>query len=145
MKTKTLKERAFAYGLDSKDDCEAIFFIDTYNKRTVAMIDEEKMYGIYLYNTFYDLPEESQKELNEIFYKYAKTPLGERTDRYYLKHKWIGEDGANYLNLYKGDFEIYSQIEHADYQTKFTKAEVEEIKKRFNTDLKEFEIIEVEE
>lgn len=146
MKVETLKERVFAYGLDSKYEYGIISFIDIYDKNIVAMIDEERMYGIYLYNKFYDLPAESQKELYEIFYKYAKTPPGERANRYYLRHKWLGEDDSNYLNLVNNyAFEICTKKEIDKYKTQFTAEEIKAIKKKYNTDLKEFEIVEVEE
>lgn len=98
------------------------------------------------YVDFRNLAEDEQEKIYVLLTKLAETDPKDREEekKYYLKHKWIGGDGANYLNLYKDDFEIYTQIEYIDYQTKFTQAEIDKIRRKFNTNLNEFEIIEVE-
>lgn len=67
--------------------------------------------------------------------------------KYYLKLKdntsaILGE----YLNFNKS-FNVYflqNNFQCNDYQTRFTQKEIDEIKKRYNTDLEEFEQVEVE-
>ena len=78
----------------------------------------------------------------------AETPLSERGEeiKYYLKHKFINKDTTlEYINLsITRGVTLDNRREDPDYKTKFTKAEIEEFKKRFNTDLNDFELVEVE-
>lgn len=79
----------------------------------------------------------------------AETPPEERYDekRYYLKHKFLFSGTNNYLNYVKSTkgrtLSSKSQTNYA--QTQFTQKEINEIKEKYHTDLKDFEIIEVEE
>lgn len=87
-----------------------------------------------------------------LIFQYACTPIKDRKDktRYYLRHKWIS---------YKRNYLIKPKMERKSYtfqnfdnsyerptteRAKFTEKEIEEIKQTFNTDLNDFEIIEVE-
>ena len=78
----------------------------------------------------------------------AETPLAEREEekKYYLKHKFINNYSAkNYINLIATEYVKLSDrlCEDQVFKTKFTKVEIEELKEKFDTDLKDFEIIEV--
>ena len=74
--------------------------------------------------------------------------ISERREKkkYYLRHRFLEVDFFNYLNRDYGFPELFlnskSQIHK---QTQFTQEEIDQIKKKYNTDLKDFEIIEVEE
>ena len=80
--------------------------------------------------------------------EFAETPLEERGNdkKYHLKHKWIETEDCNYLNFIVKDnnYILYSQNHNSLYQTQFTKEEIEEIKRKLNTDLSDFEMVEVE-
>lgn len=68
--------------------------------------------------------------------------------KYYLKHKWLYVNGnTNFLNVYSNGLGLglNSKDNIEGYKTQFTKQEIEKIKKEYNTDLKDFEIIPVEE
>ena len=78
----------------------------------------------------------------------AETPLNERGEekKYHLKHRYLGSEPCKYLNCREEDFEFNISInkESEYYKTKFTKAEIEELKEKFDTDFNDFEFIEVE-
>lgn len=78
----------------------------------------------------------------------AETPLDEREEekKYYIRHRFINELTAQkYINInIFGGVTIRDHLGSLYYKTKFKKAEIEEFKKRFDTDLNDFELIEVE-
>ena len=78
----------------------------------------------------------------------AETPLNERVEvkKYYLKHRYINNWGDDiYLNYVEGNYIILTdKCQNPNYKTKFTKAEIEDLKVEFDTDLRDFELIEVE-
>lgn len=78
----------------------------------------------------------------------GETPLSEREEekRCYLKHKFINKyKTLEYINLsITEEVTLDNRREDPHYKTKFTKAEIEEFKEKFDTDLKDFELIEVE-
>lgn len=75
-----------------------------------------------------------------------KTLERENEKKYYLRHRFLEVYFFNYLNRDYGFPELYlnSKSQVAGKQTQFTQEEIDEIKKRYNTDLKDFEQIEVE-
>ena len=81
--------------------------------------------------------------------KFAETPLDEREEekKYYLRHKWIKGTCDNYLNFYKSrtGYVINDKTETNTCKTQFTRKEIDEIKKKHNTDLSDFYEDEVEE
>lgn len=97
------------------------------------------------------LPEELQEKTFNLLVEYARTPIEEREEpkKYYLKHKWLTNNGGSYncLNFYadENQYLIESGTTMCGFKTKFTLEEIEELKKKLNTDLKDFEIVEVQE
>ena len=90
------------------------------------------------------------KELYKLCFEYASTPVKDRKEakKFYLKHRWLdGENEDNYLNFEISRFyySLNSKPEASWAKTKFTLKEIEEIKKKFSTDLADFELVEVEE
>ena len=94
-----------------------------------------------------ELPEEF--ELIRKSLELAETPLDEREEvkKYYIKHKFINELTAQkYINInIFGEVTIRDNLGSRYYKTKFTKAEIEDLKVEFDTDFNDFELIEVEE
>lgn len=103
------------------------------------------------YKMYYMTIETDDDKLGKLSYEYALTPIEEREGqeeekKYYLKLKdstsaIMGE----YLNFNKS-FNVYflqNNFQCNDYQTRFTQKEIDEIKKELDTDLAEFEQIEV--
>lgn len=82
--------------------------------------------------------------------QYASTSLENRQPekKYYLKHRFLSEEGGrNYLNYDHSLRELnLSDIgQSKSIQTQFTETEIDEIEEKYDTDLQDFEIIEVEE
>lgn len=78
---------------------------------------------------------------------YAETPLDERQEgkKYYIISKLIPESNFKYLckrcgSIYELEFDVKSNID-----SKFTQAEIDEVKEKYNTTLDDFIQDEVEE
>ena len=80
--------------------------------------------------------------------KYAETPPEDREEekKFYLKHRWMTGIDGDYLalDLEQGGYYLDDKYETDWQKTQFTKKEIEAIKERFNTDLADFEEVEVE-
>ena len=89
-------------------------------------------------------------ELYKLCFEYASTPVEDREEkkRYYLRHKWIFDvDFHMYLQKTNYDdkkmsIRIFGFNDNDDI--KFTEKEIEELKEKLNTDLSDFEMVEVE-
>lgn len=107
----------------------------------LAVIDKENIYGFkYFYR--------NDKDLFKLCVDYTSTPIEEREEekRYYLRKfnkKFYEDEYLNYNKHYKC-WILGDDIEDAQYQTKFTCSEIENIKKKFNTELSEFVRVVVE-
>lgn len=86
--------------------------------------------------------------------EFAGTPLEEREvpKKYYLKHRWARtkNGGVMYMALRERPNISHFTLQGSDkdifeYQVRFTRKEIDEIKEEYNTDLSDFEIVEVEE
>ena len=96
------------------------------------------------------LAEDEREKVYVLLTRLAETDPQDREEekRYYLKHRYLQ---SSFTNL--NDFLSYSAsdnklalsngINFPKYKTHFTLKEIEEIKEKFNTDLEDFEIIEV--
>lgn len=89
--------------------------------------------------------------LVDLIVEYAKTPVEDREEekRYYLRHKWVNSKTNNYLHFSEENnfynLSVYKSLDAWKTQLQFTEKEIEEIKEKFDTDLADFEIVEVEE
>ena len=89
------------------------------------------------------------KELYKLCFEYASTPVKDREEakKFYLRHRLIQTDGCYmYLQKTSDDADMMSVRIFGfkdDYDLKFTLKEIEEIKEKFDTDLKDFELVEV--
>lgn len=106
--------------------------------RTVYYVDTKKRYCINREYEFFNLDEISQGEVFELVTELAKTPLDERGDlweeeKWYLKHKYLNKWGNNYLH--KDLFnDVFLNKKNYDplIKCKFTKYEIEELKRKIN-------------
>ena len=87
-----------------------------------------------------------------LMFQYAVTQIEDREEKkkYYLRHKWvktIGSDSKTFLNYHEEEdkFYLYTADQTSFVKTEFTEKEIKEIKEKFDTDLKDFELAEVEE
>lgn len=94
-----------------------------------------------------------KKDLNMIkaAVEFAETPPDEREEdkKFYAKHRYFKfhNGSSKYLgmDLVKDKPDLCSKITYKWVKNQFTLKEIEEIKERFNTDLKDFELMEVKE
>ena len=148
MKTNEFIKRVEELGYDIKLRNDYIQIIRDEFVAVVVYINV--MYSI----TFHQIIKNSWNNGDKLFdliVEYAKTPVDEREEekKFYLRHRWFKPSPLckNYLNYWIGNEEYWLEYknESEDVKTKFTLKEINEIKEKFNTDLKDFEIIEVEE
>lgn len=97
------------------------------------------------------IPYIRQRLILSYIVEYAETPLKEREEvkKFYLRHRWFkctNGDGR-YFQIYESDGTPWLNAMYTvkGYKKQFTLKEIEEIKKKFDTDLADFEIVEVEE
>lgn len=118
--------------------------------KDIASINLKRKFKVdtNFFNFTNKLTEDEQEKVYVMLTKLAETEPEDRGEekKYYLRHKWLGEDDSNYLNLVNNyAFEICTKKEVDKYKTQFTAEEIKAIKRKFNTDLEDFEIVEVEE
>lgn len=92
------------------------------------------------------------EELYKLCFEYANTPVMDREEekKFLIKHKYLVSKANCQVNLAKNKEKnvyrvINCKVDNLVYQVQFTKKEIEEIKEKFDTDLNDFEIVEVEE
>lgn len=84
-----------------------------------------------------------------VIYEYASTLVDEREEekKFYLKHRWLRSRFEDKIVNQDGEDEYFlsdeSQID--GFKTQFTQKEIDDIKEKYNTDLSDFERVEVEE
>lgn len=101
---------------------------------------------------WWDISDEDKSKLLDIIVEYGKTPLEDREEekKYYLRHRWLTEGGfyrfvKHHTKAYGKKYELASWTYGDTSDMQYTIKEIEEIKKKFDTDLNDFELIEVEE
>lgn len=79
--------------------------------------------------------------------EFAETPPDEREEekKFWIQHRWIKGNAIRYLyrNELNGYYYLGDKKCRPHRQKIFTLKEIEEIKERFNTDLADFELVEV--
>lgn len=92
------------------------------------------------------------EELFDLIVEYAKTPIEDREEekKFLIQHKYLVSKNLLPVNLVWNKLkDVYRSInlnvDNHIYQAQFTFKEYEEIKKKLNTDLADFELVEVEE
>lgn len=89
-------------------------------------------------------------ELFVICCELAQTPIPKREQekKFYIKHKFLHkptDSGYLNINLSAGYMMLANTVDTNLIKTKFTRSEIEGLKKTYNTNLEEFEIVEVKE
>lgn len=141
-----------------KSNCDYDLITISANNQVLVKIWTNCQYAIstvsdghsnYLYG--YDV-----QELYKLCFEYTSTPVDDREEekKFYLRHKYLTYNGTSdskgYLNINLNNLNkvnalfIDNKTKYDDFQTEFTLKEIEEIKEKFDTDLKDFEMVEVE-
>lgn len=140
MKTKEFIKKVKELGYETFEGVNKLYI--RVNGITLGFVGLKKMYYMNL--------EVELKGLFDLCVDYVKTPIEEREEekKYYLRLK---DDFYKITSAYltrdirNGDYFSFGKHELKDTQNKFTQKEIDEIKKKFNTDLEEFRQVEVEE
>lgn len=142
MKTKEFieKVKSLGYEVDIRHDEMRISCCG----KECVYIDLKHQFGIYIY------PNTLRNNAHRLFVlcmEYARMPIEARKEKkYYLrkKHKAFYEY-SEYLNRHTGisSYCLNTNYDGAIWKAQFTQEEIDDIKKKFNTDLEEFEQIEV--
>lgn len=139
MKTKEFIKKINELGYNVKETEHTIIVRKEFTH--LAVIDKENIYGFKYFC-------HNDKDLFKLCVDYTSTPIEEREEdkKYYLRKfnkKFYENEYLNYNKYYK-HWSLGDDIEDAQYQTKFTCSEIENIKKKFNTELPEFARVVVE-
>ena len=100
---------------------------------------------------FFNINYCNEKDLNMIkaSIEYAETPPGDREEekKFYLEHRYFKctNGDSRYFQILESDGTPWLNAMYTvmGYKKQFTLKEIEEIKKKFDTDLKDFELVEV--
>ena len=120
------------------------------NSFTIARVYSNRMYVINAF-TFINIEWRNQDKLFDLIVEYVKTPIEDREEekKFYLWHKYFRfyNGSRKYLgmDLVKDKPDLCSKITNRWIKNQFTEKEIDEIKEKFNTDLKDFEKTEVKE
>lgn len=111
----------------------------------LAFVRENKLFEISIYSDNID------GKLFNLIIEYAKTPIEDREEekKFLIKHKYLVSKANCQVNLAKNKEKnvyrvINCKVDNLVYQGQFTLNEIEEIKQKLNTDLADFELVEVE-
>ena len=145
MKTNEFIKAVEELGYEAEKDEGAITV--TYKNKVLAHVFINELYRMSSYFSEVDCGKNAGV-LFALIFQYAVTPIEDRKDknRYYLRHKWLNDSALNYLQTDKeNNYYSLSVLNDTNtWKTKFTEEEIEGIKEIFNTDLNDFEIVEVE-
>lgn len=148
MKTKEFIKRVeeLGYPLTSSYYCWQIRNEENY---LIAVVSKDVLYKISTDSGYWDdISDEDKNKLLGLLIEFAKTSIEDRDEekKYYLKHKWISDKTVTYLKFdreYNCNI-LYLYIGKNLWKKEFTKEEIKGFKQTFNTDLNDFEIVEVE-
>lgn len=144
---RKLEENGFSVKLVNDNPKE---FEIHYNGICVGYIIKNFPYHMSITNYFAEMAENLRVLLLDTMYEYARTPVEERENqkKYYLKHRWLVCDGLEYLCYDKGSYIYFLSerplVEDDDATSEFTQEHINSIKKKFDTSLEDFKMIEVQ-
>lgn len=148
MKTKEFIKRVEELGFEVH---KGITLIDIVSEGiAIARVYTERMHYINCF-CFVDIEWENQDKLFNLIVEYARTPIKDREEekKFYLRHRWMKQETIfkKYLNylIDKDEYRLDTKTKNEFINTQFTLKEIEEIKEKFDTDLADFELVEVEE
>jgi hypothetical protein len=159
MKTKDFIIQVRNLGFEVEDFCRKICIFDREitddekyyedDNYAVAVIERDIYKDFLIEGNLFDenTSFEIISKLLRLIAEYTTTPVSEREDekKYYLRHKLLYGGSVNYLNFDNSTelWKLNNKSQNEYTQTQFTQEEIDGIKKGYNVDLKDFEIIEV--
>lgn len=151
MKTKEFIRRVEELGFECEKSKEVYFIYDS-DGIAYASVYHTTPYQISTFERPWDLlTKDEQEKLFDLLIEYARTPIEDREEekKFYLRHRYLQSsltNSNNILNYSVSDntLALSTGAQCSKYKTKFTLKEIEEIKEKLNTDLTDFELVEVE-
>lgn len=113
-----------------------------------AIITNRMPYSLYIPNINFDnLEDNLRHDLLKAVYDFAQTPIDERNlfPRFYISSKLTPDDYGRFLFKIAGNIDDLAWGEQYGKDSEFTQKEINYIYDKFNTDLSDFNIEEVEE
>lgn len=149
MKTKEFIKKVEELGYSLNDRYYHYWEIRNKKNHLIAVVSKDVLYKISTDSGYWDdISDEDKNKLLGLLIEFAKTSIEDRDEekKYYLKHKWISDKTVTYLKFdreYNCNI-LYLYIGKNLWKKEFTKEEIKGFKQTFNTDLNDFEIVEVE-
>lgn len=145
MTTKEFIKAVEELGYETEKDKEGITIRDKNISLACVFTNETYRINSNFYGTDWD---EKGGVLFALIFQYACTPVEDREEekRFYLRHKWLRNNDFNYL-CFDENYQNYtlSTCYSREWKMQFTAKEIEKLKEKFNTNLEDFEMVEVEE
>jgi len=151
MKTKEFikKVEELGYSFSSSYYC---WEIRNKKNHLIAVVSKDVLYKISTDSAYWDvIPDEDKNKLLELIVEFASTPVEDREEekKFLIQHKYLVSKNLLPVNLAWNKLKdvyrsINLKVDNHIYQAQFTFKEYEEIKKKLNTDLADFELVEVE-
>lgn len=154
MKTKEFIRRVEELGFDAEERGNEVYLYGR-DSNGLAKISKKYKYTINtLYRSFIDLNEGDRGLLFDLIFEYISTPADEREEekKFYLRHKFLEsslgeiarEDSVVNYNIRDNVLYLADKQPVGYIKTFFTLKEIEEIKEKLDTDLADFDLVEVE-
>lgn len=155
MKTKEFIKRVEELGYLINGNYYHYWEIKNKKNYLIAVVSKDVLYKISTDSGYWDgIPDEDKNKLLGLLIEYSKTPIKDREEekKFYLKHSWVMTEFGDEYYLCKsynaaGDISYVFRLSYITHDETwlFTLKEIEEIKKKFDTDLADFKLVEVEE
>ena len=145
--TKKINELGFKVKIDD-EDIKVLANPACYGVIAVVSNTCEKVMDVNLF-AYRNLDEDIKSKVFDLVTELARTPIEDREEekKFYLKHRYFKHwDDVQYLTfdyIHKCAY-LRCKLSMCQAMQQFTLKEIEEIKKKFNMDFKDFEMIEVE-
>lgn len=151
MKTKEFTKKVEELGFEALER-QYLIEISSEVYGIVATVGLDKVLSVYTTWVGWDLLPKIQKvKLFDLLLQYARTPVEKREEekKYYLRHRWLGRcDEDVYLSFAPFPKLFFLHSTHEDVEgvrTNFSLEAIEHIKEDYDTDLGDYEMVEVEE
>lgn len=142
--TKTLQDKNYCVEFSDRNEV-CILSADGYY---IARVNADYMGVFSIGINASQIEDESERAwLVDFIACFAKTPIDERSDKKYrIKHKWLSGRGLKYLCYDKLSYVYFLSEEPLvsdEVTSEFTQEHINSIKRKFDTSLEDFDIVEV--
>lgn len=152
MKTKEFIQKVEELGY-LINDCYVYWQIINKENSVVAIVDKNVLFKFSTdFNDWDYILDDDKDKLLSLIVEFARTPSEDREEeeKFLIQHKYLVSKNLLPVNLVWNKLKdvyrsINLKVDNHIYQAQFTFREYEEIKKKLNTDLADFELVEVEE